>query len=47
MNSMSYKCYDAIVEYDDEAELFHGEVVNLRNVVTFQGASVNELKAAR
>ncbi len=46
MNTMTYKSYDAIVTYDEEAELFHGEVTNTRDVITFQGSSVVELKAA-
>ncbi len=46
MNTMHYKGYEAVVEYDEEAEIFHGEVVNLRDVITFQGASVSELKEA-
>lgn len=46
MTTMSYKGYEAIVEYDPEAEIFHGEVANLRDVITFQGKSVNELKKA-
>ena len=44
--TMKYKDYVATVEYDDEASLFHGEVANLRDVVTFQGRSVAELKRA-
>jgi predicted HicB family RNase H-like nuclease len=43
---MSYKGYEAVVEYDPDADLFHGEVINLRDVVTFQGRSVTELKRA-
>jgi predicted HicB family RNase H-like nuclease len=46
MNTMTFKGYEALVEYDEDAELFHGEVMNLRDVITFQGKSVNELKAA-
>ncbi|PWB82964.1 MAG: toxin-antitoxin system HicB family antitoxin [Methylocystaceae bacterium] len=46
MNAMTYKGYEAIVEFDEEAELFHGEVVDLRDVITFQGRSVDELKRA-
>jgi len=34
------------VAYDDEAEIFHGEVIGLRDVVTFQGKSVDGLKEA-
>src|SRR5215207_5402924 len=41
---MSYKGYEAVVEYDPDADLFHGAVINLRDVVTFQGRSVSELK---
>ncbi|MDF5730540.1 MAG: type II toxin-antitoxin system HicB family antitoxin [Rhizonema sp. PD38] len=43
---MIYKGYEAIVEFDDDAEIFHGEVINLRDVITFQGKSVEELKQA-
>ncbi|MCI4680391.1 type II toxin-antitoxin system HicB family antitoxin [Rhodoblastus acidophilus] len=46
MNTMTYKGYEAVVEYDEGAELFHGEVFNLRDVITFQGQSVAELKQA-
>jgi predicted HicB family RNase H-like nuclease len=41
---MEYKGYLGRVEYDDEAEVFHGEVINTRDVITFQGATVAELK---
>ena len=34
------------VDFDDEAGLFHGEVVDLKDVVTFQGKSVDELEQA-
>ena len=46
MNTMTYNGYQAAIEYDDEAELFHGEVAGLRDVITFQGKSVAELKKA-
>jgi predicted HicB family RNase H-like nuclease len=46
MNTMTYKGYDALVTYDEEAELFHGEVMNTRDVITFEGSSVGELKQA-
>ena len=46
MTTMSYKGYQAIVEYDEDAEIFHGEVADLRDVITFQGKSVAELKKA-
>ncbi len=43
---MKYKGYEAKVNFDDEAGLFHGEVIDLRDVVTFQGTSVEELRVA-
>ena len=43
---MEYKGYFAKVEFDDDANIFHGEVINLRDVITFEGESVNELKIA-
>lgn len=41
---MMYKGYTAKIEFDDEANLFHGQVLNLRDVITFQGQSVEELQ---
>jgi predicted HicB family RNase H-like nuclease len=43
---MEYQGYLGRVEFDDEAGLFHGEVINTRDVITFQGTSVRELKSA-
>jgi predicted HicB family RNase H-like nuclease len=43
---MTYKGYEARVELDEEAGVFHGEVINTRDVITFQGSSVEELKQA-
>ena len=43
---MTHKGYEATAEYDEDAETFHGEVVNLRDVITFQARSVSELKKA-
>nr|VFJ94490.1 MAG: hypothetical protein BECKH772A_GA0070896_1007212 [Candidatus Kentron sp. H]VFJ95364.1 MAG: hypothetical protein BECKH772B_GA0070898_1007512 [Candidatus Kentron sp. H]VFK01603.1 MAG: hypothetical protein BECKH772C_GA0070978_1006912 [Candidatus Kentron sp. H] len=39
---MQYKGYLSKVEFDDQANVFHGEVVNIRDVITFQGRSVDE-----
>ena len=30
--------------FDDEAEIFHGEVIGIKDVVTFQGKTAKELK---
>lgn len=43
---MKYKGYLAKVEFDDDAEIFHGEVATLKDVITFQGMSVSDLKKA-
>jgi predicted HicB family RNase H-like nuclease len=43
---MTYEGYEATVEYDEDTETFHGEVVNLRDVITFQARSVSALKRA-
>jgi predicted HicB family RNase H-like nuclease len=43
---MEYKGYVGKAEFDDEADIFHGEVLLTRGIVTFQGRTVNELKKA-
>jgi predicted HicB family RNase H-like nuclease len=43
---MEYKGYIGNVSFDDDAGIFHGEVVNTRDVITFQGESVAELRRA-
>lgn len=43
---MTYKGYRGSVRFDDAAEIFHGEVTGVRDVVTFQGRTVDELKTA-
>lgn len=43
---MTYKGYTAKVEFDEDAMIFHGEVIGIRDVVTFQGKSVKELEKA-
>jgi predicted HicB family RNase H-like nuclease len=46
MNTMKLGKYVAIIEFDQNDSIFHGEVVNLSDVVTFQGQSVSELEQA-
>ena len=43
---MEYKGYFGSVEYDAEAKVFHGDVINTRDVITFQGTTVNEIEQA-
>jgi predicted HicB family RNase H-like nuclease len=46
MSLLTYKAYQGRFEYDPEADIFHGEVLHLNDVITFQGRSIDELKAA-
>ena len=43
---MTYKGYQAKVGLDEQAGVFYGEVINTRDVITFQGSSVKELEQA-
>lgn len=43
---LKYKGYIGHVEFDEDAEIFHGEVINTRDVITFQGSTVRTLKKA-
>ena len=43
---LQYKGYAGHVEFDDETGIFHGEVLDLRDVITFQGKSVEEIERA-
>ena len=42
---MRYKGYQASVKYDDEAGVFHGEVVDTRDVIFFEATSVEDLNS--
>ena len=43
---LEYHGYTGQVEFDGEAGLFHGEVLDTRDVITFQGTNVKELEQA-
>lgn len=43
---MEYKGYIGKVEIDDEAGILHGEVINIRDVITFEGVTVDEVHKA-
>jgi len=43
---IEYKGYIGKVELDSEAKIFHGEVINVRDVITFEGNSVEDLQKA-
>ena len=46
MSLLRHKDYLATIELDPDAGLFHGEVMNTRAVLTFQGRSIDELTTA-
>ncbi|NCR14646.1 MAG: type II toxin-antitoxin system HicB family antitoxin [Microcystis aeruginosa LL13-03] len=41
---MKYKGYEAIIEYDEEVRLFFGRVINIKDIIVFDGLSVDELE---
>jgi predicted HicB family RNase H-like nuclease len=41
---MKYKGFFGHVEYDEQAKIFHGEIVGLKDVITFRGTTVEELE---
>jgi len=41
---LTYKNYPGIVEYDEVGKIFTGEVIGLRDVITFQGRTADELE---
>jgi predicted HicB family RNase H-like nuclease len=43
---MEYKGYIGQFEFDAQAGIFHGEVVSTRDVITFQGQTMTELRRA-
>ncbi len=43
---MIYKGYEAIVEYDEDAKILHGEVLNLKDVITFEADCTADLEHA-
>ncbi len=43
---MMYKGYVGSVMYDDDAGMLFGTVTNIDDVITFQGASVEEIRQA-
>ena len=43
---MEYKGYIGKVEIDEEADILLGEVINIRDVITFEGTTVEEIQKA-
>ncbi|GBQ07278.1 type II toxin-antitoxin system HicB family antitoxin [Saccharibacter floricola] len=46
MNKMRYKGYCARVEFSDEDDLFIGRLAGIRDIITFEGGTVADLRAA-
>ncbi len=46
MHILTYKNFQGRFAYDPEADLFHGEVLDLADVITFQGRSMDEMPQA-
>ena len=44
--TLTYKGYTGVAKYDHYDGLYYGEVANLRDVVTFQGANEAGLQQA-
>ena len=38
------KGYEAVIEFDEIDQLFFGRVINTRDVISFDGKTVDELK---
>lgn len=43
---LQHNGYYGRVEFDDEAGVFHGEVVGVRDVITFEATNVRDLRKA-
>ena len=43
MKLLTYKGFEATAAYDEDAEIFHGEVINVRDVITFQSKTIKDL----
>jgi predicted HicB family RNase H-like nuclease len=43
---MEYRGYVGKVEIDNEAGILHGDVINIRDVITFEGTSVDGIQQA-
>ncbi|OOQ58170.1 type II toxin-antitoxin system HicB family antitoxin [Mucilaginibacter pedocola] len=43
---LQYKNYYASVQFSAEDEVFHGKILGVSDLITFEGESVKELKAA-
>lgn len=45
-NVIEYKNYLGSVEYSDDDEIFFGKILGIRDLISYEGTSVKELKEA-
>jgi len=45
-DTLKYKDYFASISYSMEDEVFHGKIIGINDLITFEGRSVTELKKA-
>ncbi len=43
---LEYKGYVGQLEFDDSVGVFHGRVINTRDIINFEGTSVKEIQQA-
>lgn len=43
---MKYKGYEAVIHYDEDDQILHGRVLNVRDVISFHGESIKEVRQA-
>jgi predicted HicB family RNase H-like nuclease len=46
MNKMTYKGYTAQMEFDTEDKIIVGRVIDIDDIITFHGASIDEFETA-
>ena len=46
MSNMNYNGYIARIEYDNEDEIFVGHLAGIKDIISFHGVTVDELKNA-
>ena len=44
MNTMNYKGYTARIEYDERDNIFAGRILGIRNIISFHGETVAQLR---
>ena len=43
---MKYKDYEAIIRFDEEDQVLHGRVLNVHDIISFHGESIEEIRQA-